>query len=82
MGELNSFTDSDSYFWWKMKKLVNSLEKMMEGEAEFTMILTDPLSHSFLQNPHHPEEDKNVSITVRLRNEEENDFLGYTEMKV
>ena len=55
MGELNSFTDSDSYFWWKMKKIVNSLEKMMEAEVEFTMILTDPLSHSFLQNPHHPE---------------------------
>ena len=33
MGELNSFTDSDSYFWWKMKKIVNSLEKMMEGEV-------------------------------------------------
>ena len=51
IGEMNSFTDSDSYFWWKIKQLTNNIEQMMEGDKPFTMILTDPLSHSFLQNP-------------------------------
>jgi C4-type Zn-finger protein len=54
MQDLNSFTDSDDDFAVKMRKLIKNLEDMMSGEKKFTLILEDPLSNSFLQNPYHP----------------------------
>jgi C4-type Zn-finger protein len=41
---------------------------MKEGRKPFTMILIDPLSRSFLQNPYHPLEDKKAKIISRKRN--------------
>lgn len=79
---MNSFTDSDSDFWMKITELVGKIDRMISGELGFTLVLTDPLSHSFLQNPHLPEEDPNVTITSRPRNEEENDYLGFSDMVV
>ena len=79
---MNSFTDSDSDFWKKIEELKQKIMSMMEGKMEFRMILTDPLSHSFLQNPFGAEEDPQVTTLVRPRNEEENDFLGFADMQV
>lgn len=33
---------------------------MREGTKEFTLILRDPLSNTFIQNPYHPEQDKDL----------------------
>lgn len=40
---------------------------MREGTKPFTMILTDPLSQSFISNPYHPEQDKHCTIEFRPR---------------
>jgi C4-type Zn-finger protein len=40
---------------------------MMNGTKKFTLILEDPLSNSFLQNPYHPEEDKHATRVSRDR---------------
>ena len=49
----------------KRAVLIKKIEDMMTGSVPFTMILEDPLSNSFLQNPYHPEEDKNVKVVIR-----------------
>ena len=46
------------------------------------MIMIDPLDHSFLQNPNHPNLDPIVTIERFERTEDQNDFLGLTDMKV
>jgi zinc finger protein len=65
MRDLNPFTDSDDDFSTKIRALIKKIEDMMTGSVPFTMILEDPLSNSFLQNPYHPEEDKNVKVVIR-----------------
>jgi C4-type Zn-finger protein len=43
-----------------MKELLLQIGEMRSGDKKFTLILTDPLAQSFLQNPYLPEEDKNA----------------------
>jgi len=40
---------------------------MREGQKPFTLILTDPISHSFISNPNHPEKDPRCTIEFRPR---------------
>jgi len=58
LGSQNPFTDSDSSFYERMKKLLDDLEECQLNKKSFTLIMKDPLGHSFLQNPDHPAEDK------------------------
>lgn len=44
-----------------MKKLLNDLKDCRENRKSFTLIMKDPLGHSFLQNPDHPAEDKKAT---------------------
>ena len=44
--------------------------------------MKDPLAHSFIQNPYHPDEDKRVKKVFEKRTEEENEFLGLNDIKV
>lgn len=82
MKDLNAFSDSDDDFAVRMRKLIKTLEEMMAGNIKFTLILEDPLSNSFLQNPFHPDADPNTVIEVRERTEDERDYLGLNEMEV
>ena len=43
-----------------MQVLLKDLKDMQEGTKHYTLILTDPLGKSFMQNPNHPEEDKKM----------------------
>ena len=60
LNENNPFTDSDSEFHARISVLLKDLLDMREGRRPFILIMKDPLSHSFLQNPYHPEEDKTL----------------------
>lgn len=64
-----------------MKKLLEDLNDCREGKRNFTLILKDPLGHSFLQNPDHPYEDKNATRVFYKRTKEENDIMGLSDMK-
>ncbi len=43
-----------------MKALFQDLQDFRDGNRPFKIIFVDPLAHSFLQNPHLPDEDKNA----------------------
>jgi zinc finger protein len=82
LNENNPFADSDSGFAKRMKELLKQLKDCREGRMQFTLILTDPLGHSFLQNPNHPDPDPHVLVEHFDRNEDQNEFLGLSDMKV
>lgn len=55
---------------------------MREGQRKFTMVLTDPLAHSFLANPYAPDPDPHLTIQFRPRMHDENEDLGLNDIKV
>jgi zinc finger protein len=65
-----------------MKNLFDGIRKCMVGDFKFTMIITDVLDNSFLQNPKYPEPDPNVTVEIYHRTEEDNDALGIDKMVV
>ena len=65
-----------------MTVLLNDLTDMREGRRPFKLILKDPLAHSFIQNPYHPDEDQRVKRIFEKRTEEQNEFLGLNDIKV
>lgn len=62
--------------------LFEDLKLMMNGSIPFTMILRDPVGHSFLQNPYHPDVDPTAAREVGARTEEEDEILGISDMQV
>ena len=82
LDEHNPFADSDKEFGKRMKRLLDELLECRMGEREFTLILIDPLAHSFLQNPYHPNPDTRVLVEKFERDEEQNDFLGLSDINV
>lgn len=52
-----------------MDKLFSDIKDMQEGRLRFTLILTDPLARSFIQNIYHPMADQRVKRSFRKRNE-------------
>ena len=62
LDEHNPFADSDQEFGIRMKRLLTELTECRLGQREFTLILVDPLAHSFLQNPNHPNPDTRVLV--------------------
>ncbi len=67
MGSNNPFVDSDREFAGKMSSVLEEVKRMQEGLRPFKLILIDPLAHSFLANPWHPEADKRATIEFRKR---------------
>lgn len=65
--ESNPFVDSDTEFSGRISALLQDLDDMQNGKRPFTMILVDPLSHSFFSNPFHPNEDTRLKIEFRPR---------------
>lgn len=78
----NPFVDSDPEFAGKISNILDELNRMREGQKPFTMILTDPLSHSFISNPWNPDKDTRATIEFRPRTFDENEHLGMNDMKV
>jgi len=48
----------------------------------FTLILIDPLGHSFMQNPKYPDPDPGIFVEFFERTLDQNEFLGLLDMKV
>jgi len=73
--------DSDAKFKDQMAKVLAALNECIEVKRPFTMILDDPLSNSFIQNPYYPDPDPRVKVHIYNRTLEQNDELGLTDMK-
>lgn len=64
-------------------KFCDKLEDLKNGKIfPFKVIMDDPLSNCFVQNPHHPEDDPLVVCEVYERTFEQNEELGINDMIV
>jgi zinc finger protein len=63
-------------------KFLANLKDIQSGSRQFTLILDDPLSNSYLQNLYAPDPDPNMTIELYDRTKEQNDELGLSDMKV
>lgn len=63
------------------ERLFDRLDKAIKGDMEFTLILEDPLAHSYVQSLKDPDPDPRIQIEEYERTEEENDDLGLADMK-
>jgi zinc finger protein len=63
------------------RKFFENIDTAIKGESKFTLILTDPLASSYVQNLCSPEEDPQITIEDYERTEEEEEELGLTDMK-
>ncbi|KAJ3224004.1 nucleolar zinc-finger protein [Clydaea vesicula] len=61
---------------------LSKLKKVLNMEQEFTLILDDPLSNSYLQNVYAPDEDPNMTTEFYERSWEENEAWGLNDIKV
>ncbi|KAG0670350.1 nucleolar zinc-finger protein [Maudiozyma exigua] len=58
------------------------LKEALAGKVKFTMIMTDPLAGSYIQNVYAPDPDPNMTIEDYERTAQQNEDLGLSEMKV
>jgi zinc finger protein len=63
------------------KKFFENIDTAIKGETKFTLILTDPLASSYVQNLCSPKEDPQITIEDYERTKEEEEELGLTDMK-
>jgi zinc finger protein len=63
------------------KKFFDGIDTAIKGEAKFTLILTDPLASSYVQNLCSPEDDPQITIEDYERTEQEEEELGLSDMK-
>ncbi|PVG03406.1 putative ZPR1-protein binds to translation elongation factor eEF-1 [Serendipita vermifera] len=66
----------------KFAKFLGSLKDIQSGSHQFTLILDDPLSNSYLQNLYAPDPDPNMTTEMYDRTKEQNDDLGLSDMKL
>lgn len=59
----------------------NGIDAAIRGETKFTVILTDPLASSYVQNLCSPEEDPQITSEEYERTDEEEEDLGLKDMK-
>lgn len=63
-------------------QFLQGLKEVMGVKRDFTLILDDPVSNSYLQNPNAPDADPDMKIEEYTRTEEQDDDLGISDMKV
>ncbi|KAH8601322.1 ZPR1 zinc-finger domain-containing protein [Bisporella sp. PMI_857] len=63
------------------KSFFDGIGEAINGEKKFTVILTDPLASSYVQNLCSPDDDPQISTEDYERTAEEEDDLGLTDMK-
>ncbi|BEI80020.1 hypothetical protein CcaverHIS002_0105490 [Cutaneotrichosporon cavernicola] len=64
------------------EKFLQGLKDVMNVKHDFTLIIDDPLSNSYLQNTNAPDPDPDMTIEEYERSQEQNDDLGLSDMKV
>lgn len=72
--------DSETKTNWTI--FLSRLQDAIEGKIEFTVIMTDPLAASYIQNVYAPDPDPNMSVEEFERTYEQNEDLGLNDMKV
>lgn len=70
---------SDAKNNWR--KFFDGIDAGIKGERKFTVILTDPLASSYVQNLCSPEDDPQITSEEYERTEEEEEDLGLTDMR-
>ncbi|TVY49942.1 Zinc finger protein [Lachnellula occidentalis] len=63
------------------KKFFDEISEAIKGEKKFTVILTDPLASSYVQNLCLPDPDPQIESEEYDRTKEEEEDLGLTDMK-
>lgn len=63
------------------KKFFEDIDAAIKGDMTFTLVLTDPLASSYVQNLCLPEEDPQITSVDYERTEEEEEDLGLRDMK-
>jgi zinc finger protein len=77
--------DSDSMTSDEKDRFAKFLERMKEaidGKLQFTLILDDPMSASYIQNLYAPDPDPNMTIEEYERTLEQDEELGIADMRV
>lgn len=63
-------------------KFLANLKKVMEAAIQYTIILDDPLSNSYIQNLYAPDDDPSMLIEIYDRTFDQNEELGLNDIKV
>jgi len=63
------------------KSFFDGIEEAINGEKKFTVILTDPLASSYIQNLCSPDADPQIESEEYERTAEEEEDLGLSDMK-
>ncbi len=61
---------------------LGKLKAVMRVDHPFTVIIDDPLSNSYIQNPYAPDEDEQVKVEVYTRSHDQNEELGLNDINV
>lgn len=69
---------SDKETW---ERFFNRLDQAIAGELKFTITLKDPMANSYVQDLCTPEVDPQITSEEYTRTEEEEDDLGFKDMK-
>lgn len=80
--ESNPFTAGDSSLDEKFRVFLKKLEKLKEGNTEFTLILDDPLANCYIYSSLYPDPDLQIEVEDYIRTHEQNEDLGINDMKV
>lgn len=76
-GQSDSMDESTRSNW---TIFLSRLQDAIEGKTEFTVIMTDPLAASYIQNVYAPDPDPNMDILDYERTHEQNEDLGLNDM--
>lgn len=60
----------------KIDNIISQLTECRDGQMKFTLILDDISGNSFIENPHAPEEDPQMSVVHYTRQPEQDAKLG------
>lgn len=76
------FGDSgDNMFKTRMYEFFAKLKNLRKMKSPFTLILTDPMANSFIQNPYYPGKDPRCEAVDYERTFEDNELLGLNDIK-
>jgi zinc finger protein len=76
------FSHGDSNDDNSLMTFINKLKALVSEKQEFTLIIDDPLSNSFIHSPYLPDVDPRLEKLEYERTWEQNEELGINDMKV
>ncbi|KAJ5329611.1 hypothetical protein N7541_000224 [Penicillium brevicompactum] len=74
----DGMASSDKETW---ERFFNRLDQAINGELKFSITLKDPMANSYVQDLCTPEVDPQITSEEYTRTEEEEDDLGFKDMK-